>query len=592
MSKPMNKNNSNLLAFRHLMVAFSGLFFVIFSGFYFFNAAAKSEAAEKPAAQNLILGKLAFTMLSGTFGAPQSRIRTANADGTGQVTVAGGDFPTFDPSWSPDGTKIAYCFGGLDIFMMNSDGSGKTNISNSQGANEQNPSWSVTNKIAYERSSQIWVMNADGSNQIQFPGITQPAPKTPIWSANGGKLAFVSGGEIWTVNADGTNEQRVTTNATTDTDPSWSPDGTKIVFAKGSSGIAVINADGTSETNLTNDSSDVEPDWSPDGTTIAFHRTGTNPGIYLMNTSGANQVRIIADTPGTSSNFISNNDPVWQPVAAPRPAKFDFDGDARADISVFRPSNGNWYLSRSTAGIAVLQWGIATDVLTPADYDGDQKTDLAVWRPADGNFYILNSLNNTVRVENFGLAGDIPTGGDWDGDGKADVAVYRPGAQSVFYYRASLGNPNGDVTFVPWGISGDKPVVGDYDGDGRTDAAVYRNDTWYIRQSSNGQLSAVNFGLADDILVPADYDADGKTDIAVFRSGVWYQLRSTQGFTAFQFGIAGDIPAPADYDGDGRADAAIYRNGVWWTLKSQSGAAEAILFGAETDKPIPSSFIR
>ena len=217
-----------------------------------------------------------------------------------------------------------------------------------------------------------------------------------------------------------------------------------------------------------------------------------------------------------------------------------------------------------------------------------------MWRPSDGNFYILNSFDGTVRVENFGLDGDIPTGGDWDGDGKADPAVYRGGEQGVFYYRGSMGNPNGNVTFIPWGISGDKPVVGDYDGDGLTDAAIFRpsSGTWYIRQSTNGQLLGINFGLADDTLVPADYDGDGKTDQAVYRGGIWYLLRSAQGFTAFQFGISTDSPAPADYDGDGKADAAVYRDGVWWILKSQSGAAEAFPFGLKGDASVPSAFVR
>ena len=152
----------------------------------------------------------------------------------------------------------------------------------------------------------------------------------------------------------------------------------------------------------------------------------------------------------------------------------------------------------------------------------------------------------------------------------------RGGAQSTFYYRGSMGNPLGNITFVPWGITGDKPVVGDYDGDGVTDAAIYRSNTWWIRNSSNGQVSAVNFGLQNDTLVPADYDGDGKTDIAVFRDGIWYLLRSAQGFAAFQFGIAGDIPTPADYDGDGRADADRFtETASGGILKSQSGVGRS-----------------
>ena len=947
----MYTHNSNFLSFLSRTSVFGALLLIVSGTFYFFNVSAKTEAVEKkPAEQDLVNGRLAFETIIGTFSGPQFAISTANADGTGQVGVTSFP-PATDPTWSPDGTKIAYASGNTDIQVINTDGTNSINITNTQSAIERNPSWSVTSRIAYERDNEIWIMNADGTNQMPFPGITQPSAQAPAWSADGGKIAFTSGDEIWTIRADGTNERRVTTNTTTDAAPSWSPDGTKIVFAKVASGIAVVDADGTNEMNLTNNASDVEPAWSPDGTTIAFRRGSPDGGIYLMNASGANQVRIIADTPGTrgsthgdpawqpvaqvpntfsingrishsgvtlsgvivnlsgtinavattdavgnyqfsglpaggsytispslpgyyftppnlsfnnlTSNqtanftavgvcqgancarngkiafvrsgeiftmnsdgadqinitnnaandgepnyspdganiiFTSNRDgnneiyrmnadgsnpvrltnnpasdsqpsyspdgasivfssdrdgnleiykmnadgsnqvrltndaahqispafspdgqkiifvnapamsprqlftmnadgsnpqqipgtagpggfynrpsyspdgskiifvygddvttqtiwtmnadgtnraqfpagrssptyspdgtkvshvccfttgpfsqngiyvtnsngsspqrittgmfddfPDWQPLLAARRTTFDFDGDGRSDVSVFRPSNGTWYQLRSEAGFSAVQWGIANDVLVPGDYDGDLKTDVAVWRPSNGNFYILNSFNNTFRGENFGLEGDVPVGGDWDGDGKADPAVYRPGAQGAFYYRSSMGNPQGNINAIPWGTNGDKPVAGDYDGDGKYDAAVFRNGTWYIRQSSNGQFSVINFGLADDRLIPADYDADGKIDPAVYRGGNWYLLRSTQGFTAFQFGSPNDTPAPADYDGDGRADAAIFREGVWWILKTQSGATEAVSFGFGSDAPVASAFVR
>jgi hypothetical protein len=55
----------------------------------------------------------------------------------------------------------------------------------------------------------------------------------------------------------------------------------------------------------------------------------------------------------------------------------DYDGDGKADVAVFRPSNGTWYLNRPIAGFAEMQFGISTDIPAPADYDGDGKTDLA-----------------------------------------------------------------------------------------------------------------------------------------------------------------------------------------------------------------------
>ena len=276
----------------------------------------------------------------------------------------------------------------------------------------------------------------------------------------------------------------------------------------------------------------------------------------------------------------------------PRRAPFDFDGDGRADIAVYRGSNGNWYLNNSQTGYRQVQFGLSSDIIAPADYDGDGKTDIAVWRGSNGNFYIINSSDNSIRIENFGLAGDIPLSADYDGDGRADLAVYRAGAQSVFYYRGSLNNPNGNITFLPWGISGDKPVTGDFDGDGRADAAIFRpsNQTWSIRKSSDGQLQAAVFGLSTDVLVPADYDGDGRTDIAVFRDGVWYLLRSTLGLTYAFWGATSDLPVPADYDGDGRADVAVFRQGVWYLQQSASGTL-ITQFGVNGDKPIPNAFV-
>ena len=273
--------------------------------------------------------------------------------------------------------------------------------------------------------------------------------------------------------------------------------------------------------------------------------------------------------------------------------EFDFDGDGRSDTSVFRPGTSTWYVNRSTGGFMAAQWGIASDKLAPADYDGDGKTDIAVWRESDQNFYILNSSNNSTRIENFGLSGDRVTSGDWDGDGKADISVYRSGDQSTFYYRGSLNNPAGNITYMPWGTTGDLPMRGDFDGDGKLDAAVFRgsNATWYIRNSSTSSVRYESWGVPTDKFVPADYDGDGRTDLAVFRNGVWYIVQSSNGQPRYEaFGQNSDVPAPADYDGDGRADISIFRNGSWYLLRSSTGLA-IVPFGTGGDVAVPAAFV-
>ncbi|HEX8370743.1 MAG TPA: SBBP repeat-containing protein, partial [Pyrinomonadaceae bacterium] len=87
---------------------------------------------------------------------------------------------------------------------------------------------------------------------------------------------------------------------------------------------------------------------------------------------------------------------------------FDYDGDGKADLSVFRPSAGSWYISQSSnnAFIAV-QFGASGDLIAPADFDGDGKTDISVFRPSDGGWYRLNSSNNTFSAFQFGSNGDL-----------------------------------------------------------------------------------------------------------------------------------------------------------------------------------------
>ena len=264
-----------------------------------------------------------------------------------------------------------------------------------------------------------------------------------------------------------------------------------------------------------------------------------------------------------------------------RNTQFDFDGDGRADIAVFRAGEGNWFINRSSQGFTASTFGAQTDRLVPADYDGDGKTDIAVYRA--GNWYILNSATGFSAVQ-FGESTDIPQPGDFDGDGRADIAVFRP-SNGVWYV---LGSQKGFFA-GQFGANGDKPVAADYDGDGKADFAVFRNGSWYIQNSAAG-FKVVQFGLGTDVPTAADYDGDGKTDIAVFRSGFWYVLNSASGFSAAQFGNPTDLPVPADYDGDGKTDIAVYRTGSWYVLKSSSGGFSGEIFGNSNDQPIQAAF--
>lgn len=276
---------------------------------------------------------------------------------------------------------------------------------------------------------------------------------------------------------------------------------------------------------------------------------------------------------------------------AGRRTRFDFDGDGRADLAVFSPTNGNWSIRNSqTNQTSNTQFGQAGDKTAAADFDNDGKTDLAVYRPAEGVWYLLRSSEGFGAVR-WGASEDTPVAADYDGDGKADIAVWRP-SNGVWYI---LKSSDSKLSAVQFGQSGDIALAdADFDGDSRPDIAVFRPSSgtfYWLASAANNRFTAVQFGQSGDIPAIGDFNGDGKTDLAVFRPavGVWYQYLTTQNggytFAATQFGQNGDEPVAADYSGDGKADIAVRRQGIWHLLMSEQGYAN-LAFGASTAQAV------
>jgi uncharacterized delta-60 repeat protein len=184
----------------------------------------------------------------------------------------------------------------------------------------------------------------------------------------------------------------------------------------------------------------------------------------------------------------------------------DYDGDGRTDLATFTPISGIWHIRYSSRILNLdyptfdvsIPFGTSTDKPVAADYDGDGRADVAVYRPSEGRWYILRTSDGQVTNMHFGISTDRTVPADYDGDLKADLAVYRDGAWYI------LRSSDGGFVGVNWGLAADKPVPGDYDGDGKFDIAVYRpsDGVWYVLRSSDSVVTYTYWGLSEDIPIP------------------------------------------------------------------------------------------
>ena len=241
-------------------------------------------------------------------------------------------------SWSPGGRLIAYKRSD-EVFVRDvttADLPTRLTVKPTSDVFNTQPGWSPTGaQIVFRsnravpdtRAGDIWIMNADGSDQRQLvfddPGQVTDE-RYPTLSPDGTRVLFTSDRSgsvgIWSADArSGGDVRLVFDGPQADSAPAWAPDGSRIAFEMHPPELATggdvytMRADGRRVRQLTTDPAhDEGPAWSPDGTMIAFTSERDEPlgDTWLMNADGSAQANLTR-TP------LLEESPDWQPLPFP-----------------------------------------------------------------------------------------------------------------------------------------------------------------------------------------------------------------------------------------------------------------------------------
>ncbi len=473
--------------------------------------------------------------------------------------TAGGDFdaPAEKPTWSPDGTKLAF------------------------------------QAIEPGSDYNIWVLQL-AVDAVQVTGRRTPGDDDdlfPTFSPDGSLIAFQrqdSGGDTtWTVASDGTGAvTRIRAEAAPHREADWQPTlaGVADSYAVDEGGQLVEPAAGVLSndslltpaigaatavkvTDPVNGSVTVNANgsftYTHDGsetTSDSFTYRPVQAGVQGSVATVAITVTPVDEAPVAVNDgpfLVGRGDDFTAAVPGVLGNDSDPEGGGLTAVKVSDPANGSVTLNANGSFTYTHDGSETTsDSFTYQAKDaGDNLSNIATVSftvtasgsvhasglvdPLQGRWYLFDAAGAVVKDFYFGNPGDVPFMGDWNGDGVETPGLYRQSDGFVYLRQTNTQGP-ADISFF-FGNPGDIPIAGDFDNDGFDTVSIYRpsNQTFYIINelgTDGGGLGAAEFsyvfGNPGDKPFVGDFDGDGVETVGLHREStglVYFRNSHSQG---------------------------------------------------------------